>query len=77
MRIAHCNNFFVYYLVLLVRLNCIELQHFNFVIFLSFNINTFLQNLYVPKIALVNNRNDFCHLAIRLGKFKFQITNAS
>ena len=77
MKIAHCNNFFVYYLVLYVRLNCIELDHFNFVICLSLNVNVFLQNLYVLNIALVNNQNGFRHLVILLRKFKLQSTNAS
>ena len=76
MKIAHRNNFFIYYLVLFVQLNYIELHRFNFVICLSFNINVFSQNSYVPKIALVNNQNDFRHLVILLGKFKLQSTNA-
>ena len=77
MKTTHCNNFFVFYLILSVWLNYIELHHFNFVICLSFNVNVFLQTLQVLNIALVNNRNDFRHLVILLRKFKLQGTNSS
>ena len=39
MKIASCNNFFVYYVVMFVRLNYIELHHFN-LICLSFSFFT-------------------------------------
>ena len=73
MKIASCNNFFVYYVVMFVRLNYIELHHFN-LICLSFS---FLQNLYVPNIALVDIRNGLRRLLFLLGKFKLQVTNAT
>ena len=74
-------QFFIVFLVLFVRMNYIELHHFNFAILLNFNINTFLQNLYVPNIALVNILNGILHLVILLGEiqtinFKFLLKTA-
>ena len=76
LKITLCNNFYVPFLVLFVEMRYIELHHFNFVILLSFNILSYLQNLYVPNIALVNILNDIHHLVVLLGKSKL-ITNAS
>ena len=72
MKIAHGDIFFVYYLVLFVRSNYIELHHFIILTLwvAEVLILIFLQHLWVPNIALVNIRNDFRHLVILLGKFK-------